>query len=288
MTIDEAFDLLIKWVVPSETETTKAASHRASIELCLKSNFGMNNFFRTGSFGHGTSLRGYSDVDYFAVIPREKLKNDSSATLRELCQALAKRFPNTSVYVDSPAVSVAFGTEKWERHEITPVDFLYQNQTLGYRVYDMPNRLGGWMRSSPEGLKSYTNTQNDRLSKKAKQVIRLVKLWNRYSDAKIRSVYIDMRVSEYLSSETHVLYPHDVLRSLRYIQETGLSPMSDPLKLGDDIAPCSEALKLSALSKINTAISRAEKAIEADREGRISEAFEWWDKFYFGNFPGRY
>ena len=162
----EAFDILLSWVTPSETETAKAASHRASIEACLKANFGMTRFFRAGSFGHGTSIRGYSDVDYFAVIPTANLKSDSASTLRQVKEALAARFPSTEVYVDSPAVAVQFGTEKWERHEITPVDFLSSSGSLN--IYDMPDRYGGWMKSSPIGLNAYTNIQNDRLSKKAK------------------------------------------------------------------------------------------------------------------------
>ena len=36
----------------------------------------MTNFFRSGSFGYGTSVSAYSDVDYFAVIPSVNLKKD--------------------------------------------------------------------------------------------------------------------------------------------------------------------------------------------------------------------
>lgn len=284
--VNSGFDMFVGGLVPSEVETAKATNHRASIKACLEARFGMTSFFRAGSFGHGTSVRGYSDVDYFAVIPREKLKGDSSATLRELKEALQIRFPNTSVYVDSPAVAVQFGTEKWERHEITPVDYL--RQTSGYHVYDMPNRYGGWMNSSPTGLNAYVNTQNDRLNKRAKQLIRLIKAWNYYADAGIRSIYIELRVTEYLAGENSVAYPVDVYRALRHMQTKQLAAMHDPLGLGANIFPCSDAVKPTALSKLNTAVARAGKAREAEQNGYIADAFGWWDKLYIGRFPGYY
>ena len=280
--VAEGFDILLSWILPSETETTKAASHRTSIKACLESNFEITSFFRAGSFGHGTSVRGYSDVDYFTVIPTANLKKDSSITLRQVKEALAARFPNTEVYVDSPAVAVQFGKEKWERHEVTPVDYVGQDK--GYNIYDMPNRYGDWMKSSPTGLNAVTNKQNDRLAKKAKQLVRLVKLWNYYNTAGIRSIYIEMRVVECLTSENYVDYPVDVHRALRHMQIKRLSAMHDPIGLGAKIFPCSDAAKAMALSKLNTAVTRAQKAVEANSAAKTAEAFEWWDKLYNGGF----
>lgn len=284
--VNEAFDNLLGRIVPSETETAKAANHRASIKSCLELNFGMTNFFRAGSFGHGTSVRGYSDVDYFAVIPTANLKKDSSVTLRQLKEALAARFPLTDVYVDSPAVAVQFGTEKWERHEIIPADFV--RSTNGFNVYDMPNRYGDWLNSSPTGLNGIANTQNDRLSKKAKPLIRLVKLWNYYNLVGIRSIYIELRVSEYLAGETSIVYPIDVARALRHMQIKELASMRDPLGLGANINPCSDAAKPGALSKLSSAVTRAAKAVESRNLGNNAEAFGWWDKVYNGGFPAYY
>lgn len=281
--VNQAFDILLTRIIPSETETAKAASHRASIKACLDANFGMTQFFRAGSFGHGTSVRGYSDVDYFAVFPSAKLKADSSVTLREVKDVLAARFPLTPVYVDSPAVAVQFGTEKWERHEITPADFIESKN--GFNLYDMPDRYGAWMKSSPLGLNAVTNGQNDRLAKKAKQVVRLIKLWNYVSGAGIRSIYIEMRVVEYLRNEKSILYYIDVLQSLRHMNNKRLASMQDPLGLGANIYPCSDAVKLSAITKLETAITRAEKAYDAKNAGKEQDAFDWWDKVFFGYFP---
>ena len=110
-TIEEGFrDFLIR-LTPTSTESEAAKRHRKSIEQCLKTNFGLLRFFRTGSFGNGTSISGYSDVDYFASIPTRNLKDNLSTTLYQVKNVLDKRFPGTGVRVNSPAVLVPFGNK---------------------------------------------------------------------------------------------------------------------------------------------------------------------------------
>lgn len=282
-TVDDGFKTVLGWISPSEVETTKASAHRASIEACLKSNFGMTSFFRAGSFGHGTSVSGYSDVDYFSVVPAANLNANSSTTLTQFKTALAQRFPNTGVYVDSPAVVVPFGTGASEKHEITPAYLI--DSTKAYKIYGIPNRAGGWMVSSPTGLNAYTNVQNDRLNKRAKHLVRLIKLWNYQCQAGIRSVYIEMRVAEYLSGETSILYHMDVHRALKHLQNKGLAAMQDPLGLSGYIYPCTDAVKPTALSRLSTAVTRAEKAYLSGSAGKVQGAVEWWGKLFNGYFP---
>ena len=137
-TVDEAFEILVERLKPSESETTAAATHRAGIESRLKSDFEMTRMFRSGSFGHGTSVKGHSDIDYFAVLPGAKLAKSSNYTLQRIRESLLRRFPNTNIIISSPAVVVPFGSTSSERHEITPawVDAMKDGNTL----YGIPNR----------------------------------------------------------------------------------------------------------------------------------------------------
>lgn len=68
-TVDEGFRVFHGRLTPTQTEVDAASSHRASVEAKLNSSFGVTNFFQSGSYGNGTSVRKYSDVDYFASIP---------------------------------------------------------------------------------------------------------------------------------------------------------------------------------------------------------------------------
>ena len=100
-TVNQGFTTFLQRLTPTSGESTAAKNHRASIEACLKSNFGMTRFFRTGSFGNGTSISGHSDVDYFAEIPARNLKENSTYALREIRDALR------SVYIFLVVMSIA-------------------------------------------------------------------------------------------------------------------------------------------------------------------------------------
>ncbi|WP_198303359.1 SMODS domain-containing nucleotidyltransferase [Vibrio anguillarum] len=80
-TLDQGFRDFVTKLTPTSSETAAAKSHRASIKSVLDTHFKMTNFFRTGSFGNGTSISGYSDVDYFAVFPSPQLNVNSATSL---------------------------------------------------------------------------------------------------------------------------------------------------------------------------------------------------------------
>jgi len=123
-TIDEGFRDFLTRLTPSSLESVAASSHRASIETRLKNDFGLLRFFRTGSFGNGTSISGFSDVDYFASLPHDQLTQSSNYTLTKVRNALDARFPYTAVRVNCPAVKVPFGTTTSEVTEVVPADFV--------------------------------------------------------------------------------------------------------------------------------------------------------------------
>ena len=178
-TVEEGFRIFHGWLTPTGGDTQAAKSHRASIEACLKSNFEITRFFRTGSFGNGTSIYRHSDVDYFASIPTKNLKENSAATLRQVRDALVTRFPNTGVHVSTPAVVVPFGTDASESTEVVPADYIKTDKD-GNLIYEIADGDGGWMRSSPDAHKSYVDEIDSKLHGKVKPLIRFLKAWKYY------------------------------------------------------------------------------------------------------------
>lgn len=281
-TVSAALDTLHSWLTPSSNETAAAASHRASIKACLENNFGMTNFFRSGSFGHGTSISGHSDVDYMAVLPNYQLSANSTTTLQKVRDALAYRFPRTAVSVRSPAVVVPFGNSISERHEITPAEYL--GKSSGSSVYDIPNRYGGWMNTSPHAHGEWINSINQQ-NPGTKALIRFIKLWNYKRDVGIRSFYLEMRVAQYSAGERFISYPVDIWRALSFLRNKELAAMNDPTGLCGKFYPCSDAMKSGILSKLDTAIKRAERAYNNDLAGYTVSAFEDYNLLFNGYFP---
>ena len=249
----------------------------------------MTNFFKTGSFGNGTSISGYSDVDYFAVIPSNNLKANSTTTLREVRDALDTRFPKTGVRVSCPAVVVPFGTDAKETTEVTPAKYVGVTTDDEYRVYDIPDCSDGWMRSSPDAHNAYVREVNEDLSNKVKPLIRFIKAWKYYQNVPISSFYLELRVAKYAEGESSIVYDIDVKGVFSYLDRIGLASMQDPKGISGYISPCSTDTKLvDAKSKLSTALGRAQKACDAKDEGDIKTAFYWWDLLYNSKFPGYY
>ena len=283
-TAEQGFRDFLPKLTPTSTETAAAKSHRASIEACLENNFRISRFFRVGSFGNGTSIRGYSDVDYFASIPAEKLPQNSDSALYKVWESLDTRFTTSTVGIRKPAVVVPFGTDGSESTDIVPAKL--HSVEKDQLVYKIPDGEGGWMSSSPDAHNDYVDDVNTKLSNKVKPLIRFIKAWKFFKNVPIYSFYLEMAVAKYAANESVILYSIDVNAILSRLWNNQLSALQDPLGITGYIHPCfSEAKKEEALSKLVTAHVRAEKAREAETKGDIKEAYEWWDKLYGGHFP---
>ena len=286
-TIDEGFRDFLTKLTPSAYETEAAKSHRASIKTRLKNDFGLRRFVQIGSFGNGTSISGYSDVDYLASLSRDTLTNDSTYSLGKVRDALDARFPNTGVRVSCPAVVVPFGGSKSETTEVVPADYIKEEN--GHYVYDIADCKGGWMRASPDAHKAYVAEIDNKLGGKVKPLIRFLKAWKCYRGVPISSFYLELRAAKYAYGESTIIYEYDVKRLLCQLRDVELASIQDPMGVSGYVPACkTDAFHTDALSKVQTAAGRAEKAREAADKGNISDAFEWWRLLYDNEFPTYY
>lgn len=286
-TIDEGFADFLTKLAATKVESQQAKTHRASIENCLRNNFGLNRFVRIGSFGNGTSISGYSDVDYLACIPTAKLTQVSTSSLVKIRIALDTRFPNTGVRVNCPAVMVPFGDRRSEVTEIVPADYIRESN--GYKVYDIADCAGGWMNASPDAHNAYVQWVDNRLDGKVKPLIRFIKAWKFYRQVPISSFYLELRTAKYASEEKVIIFDHDVRNMLKLLWDGQLASMQDPMGASGYIPACrSDVAKADALSKLGRAYARAQKARESAAKGDTSGAFDWWRLLYDDQFPTYY
>ncbi len=287
-TIDDGFRDFLSTLTPSSTETEAAKTHRASIKTRLEKDFGyVRRFTRIGSFGNGTSISGFSDVDYLAVLPTNQLTRTSSYSLTKVRNSLDGRFPSTGVHVDCPAVVVPFGSTASETTEIVPADLV--DETGAYPVYDIADCADGWMHASPDAHKAYVASVDEKHGGKVKPLIRFIKAWKCYRDVPISSFYLELRIAKYAAGESAIVYDIDVKRVLSQLRDANLANMQDPMGISGYIAACStEAKRADALSKLNTAATRAENARDATAANDIKSAFDWWRLLYADAFPTYY
>lgn len=280
--VEEGFtDFLVK-LRATATETEAAKKHRRSIEACLQNNFGLLRFTRIGSFGNGTSISGYSDVDYLACIPTNQLTQSSAYSFEKVKNALSARFPLTGVRVNCPAITIPFGIYRSETTEIVPADYVKDDN---YKIYEIANGAGGWMSVSPDAHNDYVTYVDNKLGGKVKPLIRFLKAWKFFRDVPISSFYLEMRVAKYAEEEEVIVYDIDVKNVLKILWDSQLTRIQDPMGISGYISACkTEAQKEAALSKLFKAFTRAEKAQQASIAENPQLAFDGGDYFITINF----
>lgn len=285
--IEQGFSDFLTNIKATAAETSATVSHRASIKACLENKFGLKRFTRIGSFGNGTNISAYSDVDYLACLPTTSLKQSSNYSLRVVKEALETRFPNTGVMVRCPTVVCPFGEYRSQHTEIVVADYVKEEK--GYKVYEIADGNDGWMQICPDAHNAYVDAVDKKHDGKVKPLIRFIKAWKCYRDVPIKSFYLEMRVAKYADGESSIVYDIDVKSILTMLRDNGLAALQDPMGIDGYIYPCkTEAFKQDALSKLNTAATRAEIARTATTNGDIKEAFDWWKLIYNDKFPNYY
>ncbi|QDN80439.1 nucleotidyltransferase [Streptomyces sp. S1A1-7] len=285
-TVTAAFNSLVSNLTRSPGETAYMASHRESVQQKLKNAFGVTYFFGTGSNSNGTSVRYWSDVDYFASIPVAVQQADSAYMLRRIKDALKERFPSTYIHVEAPAVVCEFGTDGAEKLEVVPAYYHGRDSSDKYNVYKIPRVGGGWIKSGPSAHNGYVTGVNGSLNGRVKPLIRLIKAIKYYNNIPVTSFYLELRVAKWAAGESTIDYKYDVRAVLNHLVSSGLAQMVDPMGISGYVpAAPTDIRRDDAISKFTTALNRARHAREAEDKGDIKGAFEYWDKVFNGRFP---
>ena len=72
LSVGAGFQAFLASLVPTPTQVAATTKHKDSVRAVLDARFGTYRFFQSGSFSHGTGVRYYSDVDYFASLKTTK------------------------------------------------------------------------------------------------------------------------------------------------------------------------------------------------------------------------
>lgn len=285
--VDQAFQVFLERLTPLPSDREAAARHRGTVERAIEAAMPVRRFRETGSFTHGTGVRGYSDVDLMVSIKYDR-PGSSDTALGWVKSALQARFPVTKVHVSRPAVVVDFGnrTETWE---VVPA-FITGRGGEGVFIYDIPGAATGWMDSAPGEHLNYVNECNKilKVAGGAKKLARLAKAWKYYNNVPISSFYLEMRAAQHVATQNNFIPVWDISQLLDKLEGHQLALMNDPKGAAGRFYPCSsEAKKTEALSKLHTAATRASKALTAHREGDEVTAFYYLDLLFGGKFPSR-
>lgn len=287
LSVAQGFETFLGRLVPLASQRAAAAKHRASVEASLRGALNIYLLRETGSFSHGTGVRGHCDVDLLASIKGQR-PGSSDTALAWVKNALVGSFPYTTVRVSRPAVVVAFagGDETWE---IIP-GFVTGRGGEGISVYDIPGAATGWLDTAPTEHLAYVTEVNSQqgIAGGAKKLARLIKAWKYYNDVPISSFYLEMRAAHYLAGQTSFVPVYDICYLLEHLNSIALAAMNDPKGAAGRFEACSTIVKKAdALSKLKTAATRARKALDVHRKDDAATAFYYLNLLFGGQFPSR-
>jgi hypothetical protein len=250
---------------PTASEFDAARRHRGSIESRLDTYLGVHEMFEIGSLRHGTGVWYYSDADF--LVSLKGIQPGSPWTmLNKVKDTLQARFPTTTIVIRRPAVVCRFSDAHVEVVPAYPAD-------TGYLI---ANPSDGWMKTYPKHHNEYVTDVNKKHDGAAKRLARRVKIWKYLRNVPVSSCYLEMRTAKHLDGEDTYSPLWDLYLTLRKMQDASLASMNDPTGLGSRFGSCSsDSNRRDALSKLDTAVSRARKAKdfyhEDDHENAIAQ-----------------
>lgn len=257
-------DDMTDYYTPTPTQFDGARSHRAAIEARLDAHLGVHEMFEIGSLRHGTGVWLYSDADYLVSLKGTRPESPWTM-LNKVKEQLQTRFPSTTIVTRRPAVVCKFADGDVEVVPGYPA-------TDGYHI---ANPADSWMLSHPKEHNKYVTEVNKKHSGAVKKLVRQIKVWKYKRNVPVSSCYLEMRTTRHMEGEAAYSPIWDLYLSLKKIRDANLAAMNDPTGLGSRFGSCSsEGSRMDAMSKLNTAVSRALKAKDYDSADSEAKAIE--------------
>lgn len=265
-------DEYVKALTPTAYDKTVVADRRKKMEQAVGvSVLDAGSWFESGSWSHGTALKGHSDVDYMAWASGKRPTYPSSA-LASLKSALTgSHWSISDLRISSPTVKVKFHAAP--HFEVVPA--WYKSSIGRYNVYLIPGPGNQWVESAPRAHMDFVIEQNNRLGGKVKQLARLLKQWKVYTGAPVSSFYLEMRVAEYAKNEKSIFYHLDLMFLVDRLISYELRDMNDPTGMVNRInAVSSDDNRRTALKLLKEASGNLRAAYAVN--GQAGKEIEYW------------
>lgn len=279
--VDNAFQLLAKNTELSLLEYTLITQCQADIEQSLRQH--INRFSTTlyGSFLRKSIVSPLSDsiVDMLIVFSEQDISNvPPSRVFEKLYETLIQHYPDAQAIKTQSTIILSM---KDIHYKIRPAYALSSN------TYMLPDEnFNEWTKYDINAYSEIFTKENATHKNKLLEVIRLVKTWNRVSGNFFNGYYLELLVTQVLSSYEITNYPE----TLRYIFKAVLPKSAfqqhDPANVEFMIDGLNNMENLiSAMQLIKKSYILTNEAIEFEQGGETDKALNSWIKLFPQVFP---
>lgn len=288
------FQELIATAQLTARDLARFDSHRASIRLALGGHRGLNasRVDLIGSVARRTAVRGMSDADLLAVIPRASASragalHSSDTVLEKLRTTLVGRFRRTDVGRDRQAVVVDFDDGC---HPVDVVPAIWEDQSgfKNYPVHLIPDGNGWWMPTSPSSHNVYLAFADRSAAGKLKYSAQIFKYWrmSRAVPVPISGFHVELLLAAERLCEGARTYSAITRDLLVRLSDRDCAALNDPLRISGRIRTAiTEAKRESAARTVKDAAYHADLALAAEYAGNQPEASRRWNIVFNGSFP---
>lgn len=246
------------------------------------------NAFMIGSWAKDTCIRPPRDVDMYYLLPTDVYHryqayaagvNKQSALLQEVKGKLLASYPNSTIRGDGPVVLADF--HGWTV-EIVPA-FLWDATERSYIVCNTKSG-GSYIKTTPLHEVDAIVAADKLANNNVRPLIRMLKCWQAYCSVPIKSFYLELLAIEFMNAwafKSCSLFYYDwlcrdffqwmITKSNTYLFAPGTYQL---LWLG-------EAWK----TKAESAYGRAAKAAEFEKENKMIDAGDEWQKIFGIDIP---
>ena len=276
----------------TEAQVTDGTTKFKGIVSCLNAayygtNSESDHAFLIGSWAKKTRVRPPRDVDLYFVLPVDLYHrfenyaagvNKQSALLQEVKSKLAATYTKTDLKGDGPVVYAGFWTFDLE---VVPAFALTED-----RAYWVPSTKNGgeYLKTMPLHEVDAIDSADKSNNQNVRPLVRMLKCWQGNCSVPLRSFFLELLAIDFLNQWPHrdqSLFYYDwmcrdffewvITRANTHVFAPGTY---EALWLGD-----------SWRSRAETALIRARKACDFEKDGKEGEAGDEWQKIFGTDIP---
>lgn len=287
-TIPEAFRAFKTSLEITNLQSATVSTRQRSVRGAVENGLAVVDSFLSGSYSRQTLIAPLkqADIDIVVVLDPKYFhnyngQNGGQAGLLDLLKrVLKKTYPTTpDISRNGQAVTIQF------TDFVVDVVPAFNRQGGGYLI---PNSISqAWLSTDPKEHVKIWSAANQSHNGDLIPLMKMLKAWNRTTSTFLRSFHLETMALQILNSVTISDFPSGA----RYFFDKGRDYITkknpDPAGYGDDVGRylnTEEAVK-NAVSRFETAHTRALKAEDFASRGYVADAIGMWRMVFGDYFP---
>ena len=298
-TVAAAFDALLADLRLTSAQQAIARGRIAHLRSLFTDYAVSRQPWAIGSYGRSTIIRRERDIDVMVALRADpywgRYRLDSSKFLGNLRDNLNKAYPNTTVSRRRVAICMALreglGVDLVPVLPVTEVPVL---TFLGWPLlrtradgFYMPDGEGGWQKTNPPYHDELMRADDERLGRKLKPLVRLMKAWNLAKYGRLGSFHLEMMVRHVWSKAKAIPpLPIAMAQTLDGAARLAGREFRDPWSDGGRLDAYLDAdRREKAVRSLRGDAARAREALAHEAAGNVPAAFERWSVVFGHDFP---